>query len=286
MPKGDHTARVGGPEELLKRLGAHLPIVGNRLAGKVAVISGAGSEGEFLGIGAASAILFAAQGAVVGLLDVEPTRSGNTAAFIDALGGRSLALTADIRSAGQCGQAISDMLRGFGALHVLMNNAAIARAGTLETVTPQDWQASVDVNMTGTLLLSQAATPHLKENHGCIVNVSSIAAQRAHGVAIAYSASKAAIEAMTRDMALSLGLSGVRVNCLIPGMLHTPIGGGKSAQARERRRLSNLLSIEGSAWDAAWAALFLASDEARWITGTTLVVDAGSTIIPGTREKP
>ncbi len=140
--------------------------------------------------------------------------------------------------------------------------------------------------MTGTLHLSQAAAPHLKENRGCIINVSSIAARRAHGLAIAYSASKAAIEAMTRDMAHSLGSSGVRVNCLVPGALHTPIGGGKTAQSRERRRLGNLLSVEGSAWDAAWAALFLASDEARWITGTTLVVDAGSTIMPGARETP
>lgn len=265
---------------LLERLGAHIPVGGTRMSNKTVIVSGAGAGGEFLGIGAATAILFAAQGAAVGLLDIDGTRAQQTLAYIEALGGRAKVVTADVTSEKDCQQCVGAITREFGGLDVLINNVAIAKRGSVETVIRQDWQATFDVNATGTLLLSQASIPCLLLSRGAIINVSTIAAHRAHGVAIAYASSKAAIEAMTRDMACTLGPRGVRVNCLVPGMVHTPMGSGTTTQARELRRNGTLLNVEGSAWDLAWAALFLASEEARWVTGISLPVDAGSTLIP------
>jgi NAD(P)-dependent dehydrogenase (short-subunit alcohol dehydrogenase family) len=137
------------------------------------------------------------------------------------------------------------------------------------------------VNVIGTMLVSEAATPHLRESHGSIVNVSSIAAVRAFGAG-PYSASKSAIIAMTTDLAYALGPSGVRVNCIVVGHIYAPMGafGGDDAQRALRRR-ANVLGTEGDAWDVARAAGFLAGPDARWITGVALPVDAGTTLATG-----
>lgn len=264
--------------DLLDRLGALMPIKGQRLAGKVAVVSGGGSGGEFLGTGGASALLFAAQGASVGVLDVDGDRARATCAFVEQIGGQATPLNADLTSEDECRRAIEELVAQFGGVHVVMNNAAIARRGDVETVTDADWEASFRLNTLGTMYLTRAAAPHLANEGGAVVNVSSIAAHRGVG-AISYVASKAAVEGMTRDMAFSLGTKGVRANCVIPGALHTPIAMNAFPDAREAFRRGNALGVEGTAWDVAWAALFLASDEARWITGTTLLVDAGASII-------
>jgi NAD(P)-dependent dehydrogenase (short-subunit alcohol dehydrogenase family) len=260
-------------------LSASLPERGSRLDGKVALVSGSGCGDDLIGTGAATAVLFAAQGARVGLLDIEPARAARTAELIGELGGQCCTLDADIRIAADCASAVDTLNARFGRVQILMNNAAVARRGSVENVSAEDWHAILDVNVTGALLLTQAAVPSLKAGGGAVINVSSIAARRAHGVAIGYSASKAALEAMTCDMAMTLGPFGVRVNCLVPGNIHAPMGGAQTADAREVRRLGNMLGTEGTAWDIAWAAVFMASDEARWITATTLVIDAGSTML-------
>jgi NAD(P)-dependent dehydrogenase (short-subunit alcohol dehydrogenase family) len=255
--------------------GAHLPIAGDRLAGRVALISGAGRAGSYLGTGAATALLFAAQGAAVGLFDVDGGRAEATAGLIREAGGRCEVIVGDVRSARDCEAAVERTSEAFGGLDVLMNNTAITRPGGIDTVTDADWDQAIDVNLKGVMLLSRAALPRLAVRKGAIVNVASIAAQQGFGV-VAYAASKGGVIAMTRDMAFTAGPSGVRVNCIVPGHLVTPMGGADNPARRDIRRRATLLGVEGSAWDVAWAALFLAGPEARWITAATLNVDAGS----------
>ena len=257
-------------------LGAHLPLSGTRLEGRTALISGAGCAGGVLGTGAATAILFAAQGAAVTIFDVDEVRGANTARIIGDWGGRCMVIGGDVRSGADCAHAVERTVEQFGALDVLMNNTAVARPGDMNTVTDADWDLSLDVNLKGVMLLSRAAMPELSKRQGAIINVASIAAQQAFGV-VAYAASKGGVIAMTRDMAVTAGTAGVRVNCLVPGHLATPMGSVANPELRELRRRSTLLSVEGTAWDIAWAALFLAGPEARWVTAATLNVDAGST---------
>lgn len=263
-----------------QRFGAHLPLAGARLAGMSALISGAGGAGEILGTGAAAAILFAAQGAAVTIFDIDQARGENTARVIDEWGGQALVVVGDVRSAADCADAVRRTVERFGGLDVLVNNTAIVRAGDISDVAEADWDAVIDINMKGVMLLSQAALPPLAARKGSIINVASIAAQQGFG-ALAYAASKGGVIAMTRDMAYTVGGSGVRVNCLVPGHLVTPMGGAKFPELTALRRRATLLDIDGSGWDVAWAALFLAGVEARWITAATLNIDAGSTSNPG-----
>ena len=267
-----------------RRFGAHLPLAGARLAGMSALISGAGAAGEVLGTGAATAVLFAAQGAAVTIFDVDPARAENTARIIEDWGGRALVVAGDVRSSADCARAISESVERFGGLDVLVNNTAVVRIGDITTVTEADWDASIDVNLKGVMLLSQAAAAQLTQRRGAIINVASIAALQGFGV-VAYAASKGGVVAMTRDMAYSLGRGGVRVNCLVPGHLATPMGGSAHPQTSAPRRRAPLLDVEGTGWDVAWAAAFLASPEARWITAATLNVDAGSTSYPSIKAQ-
>jgi len=255
--------------------GAHLPLAGDRLAGKVALISGAGGEGSVLGIGAATAVLFGAQGAAVILFDVDETRAETTRALVERCGGRARIVTGDVRSAGDCARAVQAAVDHFGGLDVLINNAAIARSADIDSVTEEIWDATIDINLKSVMLLSKAAVPALAVRGGAIVNLSSIAALQAFGT-IAYAASKGGVISMTHDMAYTLGPRGIRVNCISPGHLATPMGGVHDASRRAMRRRVTMLGVEGTAWDAAWAALFLAGPESRWISGVNLTVDAGT----------
>lgn len=271
---------MGDAEQALARIeaayDAHLPLAGARLAGKAALISGSGCGGDVLGTGAATALLFAAQGAGVTIFDLDRARGETTARMIEGFGGQAELVVGDIRTEADCAQAVSHTVRRFGSLDVLINNTAVARPGGVDAVTDADWDDTIAVNLTGVMRLSRAAVEPLAACGGTIVNVSSIAALQGFGV-VAYSAAKGGVIAMTRDMAYTLGPRGVRVNCIAPGHLATPMGGAHDAEKREMRRRSTFLAVEGSAWDVAWAALFLAGPEARWITAATLTVDAGST---------
>jgi len=268
-PGSDPHARIAAA------FGAHLPLAGVRLQGMAALISGAGHAGPHLGTGAATALLFAAQGASVALFDVDPERAENTARLIREFGGRCTSVAGDVRSGADCAEAVRKTTEAFGGLDVLMNNTAVALAGDINTVTDDIWDRTIDINLKGVMLLSRAALPHLAARKGAVVNVASIAAQQGFGT-VAYAASKGGVIAMTRDMAYTAGSSGVRVNCIVPGHLVTPMGGAHDPVRRDIRRRATLLGVEGSAWDVAWAALFLAGPEARWITAACLNVDAGS----------
>lgn len=255
------------------RAGGHLDGHGERLTGRTALVTGSGSTGGFLGTGAATALLFAAQGATVGILDADPARAEHTRVLVEKDGGRALALTADLADEDAVQEAVDQLAERAGRLDVVVNNAGISG----DDGTRAGWDRVFAVNVTGAMLVARAAHPHLvRAGGGSVVNVSSVAALRGFGSG-AYGASKGALHSLTVDLAYAWGPDGIRVNCLVPGHLHTPMGDRGGAEGRELRRRANLLGVEGTAWDLAWAALFLAGPESRWITGAVLPVDAGTT---------
>jgi NAD(P)-dependent dehydrogenase (short-subunit alcohol dehydrogenase family) len=250
---------------------------GARLAGKVAIVTGAGFDGDFLGTGAATAILLAGQGARVGLVDVSAERAEQTRLRIASAGGDATVAQADVSIPDQCQRAVDQIVATYGRLDILVNNAGIAAGGSVVDIDEALWDHVVEVNLKSVMLMSRFSIPRLRDQGGgAIVNISSIAAMRGFGTA-SYAASKGAVIALTADMAYTHGREGIRVNCIAPGHLFTPMGYQGDEELREARRQAGLLGTEGTAWDVAWAVVFLASDEAQWITGVLLPVDAGAT---------
>lgn len=262
-------------------VGGHVDGHGTRLTDRVALVTGAGSVGGFLGTGAATALLLAAQGATVGVLDTSPERAEHTSALIQAEGGRAMTLVADLADQAAVQSAVNTLAERTGRLDVVVNNAAITGGAPVETADATDWDRVFAVNTRGTMLVCQAAAAHLRRSGGgSIVNVASVAALRGFGSG-AYGASKGAVLSLTTDLAYSLGRDGIRVNCVVPGHLYTPMGDQGGERGRELRKRANLLGTEGDAWDVAWAVLFLAGPESRWITAAVLPVDAGTTSATG-----
>jgi NAD(P)-dependent dehydrogenase (short-subunit alcohol dehydrogenase family) len=256
----------------------------NRLAGKTAIVTGAGSAGELGGTGADIALLFAAKGANVVILDIDDARAQHTKEASDEIGGTSIVHTADITKASSCADAVSAAVAAFGTVDILVNNAAIApgEQENLETM----WDAVLSLNLKAAKLMSDAVLPHMKARRiGSIVHISSIAGLVAGG-GIAYSASKGGMIAMTKAQAFEYGRFGIRVNNVAPGHVAIPMGlnfkgwdGAGSDAIRRKRARASLLGSEGSGWDVAYAVLFLASDEAAYVTGHTLPVDGGTTSV-------
>jgi NAD(P)-dependent dehydrogenase (short-subunit alcohol dehydrogenase family) len=251
---------------------------GRRLDGRVAIVTGAGSAGGLLGIGEAIAVLFATQGARVGIVDISPERAEVTRGLVEEVGGTGVVAVGDLSRPDDNARCVEEVVGHFGALHAVVNSAAIVGGGGSPVDLDLDrWQAVMDVNLTGAVLTAKHTIPHLRAaGGGAIVNISSISATRAIGGG-AYTAAKAALIALTREWALAHGRDGIRVNCIAPGHVFTPMGDQGGDALRDQRRRAGLLGTEGTAWDVAWPAVFLASEEARWITGVTLPVDAGTT---------
>ena len=250
-----------------------------RLQGKVAIVTGAGSSGSGVGTGKAASILFSREGARVVLADMVAARAEETLATIKEEGGEASVFEADVTRARDCRELIDAAVERYGGIHVLFNNVGILGRGTVVEVEVEDWDRVLDVNLKSMMLTSKYAIPRMIEGGGgSIINVSSIAGLRSgsSGPGIPYAASKGGVIALTTSMAVNHGRDNVRVNCIAPGSIYTPmVARDMSEEMRDLRRRSAPLGTEGTAWDIAWAALFLASDEARWITGVTLPVDAG-----------
>ncbi|UGQ11261.1 SDR family oxidoreductase [Yinghuangia sp. ASG 101] len=279
-----HAAVPGGEARLVPTpsdgpfaVGGHTDGRGARMAGKAVLVTGAGSAGELPGTGAATAMLLAAQGATVGILDVDAARAAHTRGLVEEVGGRAVALVADITAEDAARGAVDDFAGRVGRLDAVVNNAGISGEGGIAATTRAGWDRVFALNVTAAMQVARAAHPHLvAAGGGSVVNVSSVAALRGFGSG-AYGASKGALQSMTVDLAYSWGRDGIRVNCLVPGHLHTPIGDHGGEEGRRLRSAANMLGIEGNAWDLAWAVLFLAGTESRWVTGTVIPVDAGTT---------
>lgn len=252
-----------------------------RLDGKVAIVTGAGSRAEGIGNGRAAAVLFAREGARVLLVDVSRAAAEATRAMIEREGGEAAVFEADVTRADAARAMVEEAVRRWGRLDILDNNVGIGGRGTVLEVDEAEWERIMRVNVTGMMLASKYAIPAMiRSGGGAIVNISSISALRPHGLT-AYSTSKGAVIALTRAMAIDHAREGIRVNCIAPGPVYTPMvyADGMSEEMRELRRKASPLGIEGTAWDVAQAALFLVSDEARYITGVVLPVDGGVTLV-------
>jgi NAD(P)-dependent dehydrogenase (short-subunit alcohol dehydrogenase family) len=253
-----------------------------RLAGRSALITGAGSGGSLASIGMAIAVVFAAKGAAVTIVDRDRERAENTRRLIADTGGEASVAPADITDPADCERAVAAAASEFGGVDVLVNSAGIAPAEK-DTLSDEVWQQVLDLNLRAAMLMSAAVIPRLRERGGgSIVNISSNAGLSGGG-GIAYSAAKSGMIGMTRAMAFHYGRAGIRVNSVAPGHMHTPMGigyGGLDELVTGSRRLraeSSLTGTEGTAWDVAYASLYLASDESRYVTAHTIPVDGGTT---------
>jgi NAD(P)-dependent dehydrogenase (short-subunit alcohol dehydrogenase family) len=256
------------------------------LDGKVAIVTGGGAPDDGIGNGRAAAILLARSGARVLVVDVIREAAEQTVAMIASEGGAATPFVADVTDEGQCRAIVHVALARFGRLDLLDNNVGIGGRGSVVDTRVEDLRRIMQVNVDGIFLVSRFAIPAMIETAGggAIVNVSSISALRPRGLT-AYSTSKGAVIALTRAMAVDHGAQGIRVNCVAPGPIYTPrmYTGQMSAAGREARRKASVLGIEGVGWDIGHAVRFLLSEQARYITGQTLVVDGGATLVGPTR---
>jgi NAD(P)-dependent dehydrogenase (short-subunit alcohol dehydrogenase family) len=257
------------------------------LDGRVAIITGGGAAGDGIGNGRAAAILLARGGTRVLVVDRQLALAEGTVKMIVADGGTAAAHEADVTDDPQCRDVVTAALDRFGRLDFLDNNVGIGSRGSVVDEDPDVWRRVMQVNVETMFLVSRHAIPAMVRTagRGAIVNVSSISALRPRGLT-AYSASKGAVIALTRAMAVDHGPQGIRVNCVAPGPVFTPMvyAPGMSDGARAGRKQASLLGIEGSGWDIGHAVRFLLSDHARYITGHTLVVDGGVTIKSPARD--
>ncbi len=259
----------------------------NRLQGKVAIVVGAGSTpGESMGNGRATAILFAREGAATMLVDRDGESAVATKRMIDAEGGAAFVFAGDVTRADVCALMAAECMKQSGRIDILHNNVGIGVLGGPVEVTEEDWDRVLAVNLKAMFLTCKHVLPHMERlGSGVIINISSMGAVRysdSYPLA-AYSASKGGVNALTRAIAMQYAAKGIRANAIMPGLIRTPMavdeparryGLDKDQYARMRDQSVPMRRM-GEAWDVAYAALFLASDEAKYVTGVVLPVDGG-----------
>ena len=261
-----------------------------KLAGRTVLVFGAGSAGAGWSNGRAAAVLYAREGANVVAVDLNPASAEATTAIIAGEGGTAIALGGDVTRAADIEAAVAHTLAAFGRIDVLHNNVGITDMAALEEVTEERWKRVMDINLTGVFLACKAVVPAmLRQGGGAIVNISSLA-----GVAInrypyfSYYASKAGLNHFTRALAVQYAKQGIRANVVMPGIMDTPLvreqiaGQYEDAAAmRQARDAMSPMGRQGTAWDVARASVFLASDDAAYITGVCLPVDGGLSCLSG-----
>lgn len=261
----------------------------NRLSNKTAIVFGAGqTPGPNIGNGRACAILYAREGASVACVDLDLAGAEETTRLIESEGGRAIALQADVTCEVDCLRAVEACTSAFGPIDILHNNVGGAREDKMD---PADLNeaiidGAVALNLKSVVFASKAVLPSMRERgSGCIINISSMAAL-CSGQPVMYGTTKLALNGLTHQMAMAYAEYGVRVNAILPGLLDTPVAvEGVAARMQvdaalvrqQRDARVPLKHKQGSAWDVAYAALFLASDEAGFITGAVLPVDGGQT---------
>jgi NAD(P)-dependent dehydrogenase (short-subunit alcohol dehydrogenase family) len=252
-----------------------------RLAGKVAIVTGAGSRADGIGNGRAAAVLLARHGARVALLDTVREWVDETARMVREEGGEAIVALTDVTRPAECEAAVRAAVERWGRLDILVNNVGIGGpSGTAVEVDLEAWEQGLRVNVTSMMLMAKYAIPEMRrQGGGAIVNIASVAGLIGGHPHLLYPTSKGAVVNMTRAMAAQHGSEGIRVNCIAPGMVYTPMvySRGMTPELREARRNRSLLKTEGTGWDVGNAVLYLVSDEAKWVTGIVLPVDAGAT---------
>ena len=261
--------------------------MGERVKGKVAIVTGAGASGPGMGNGKASAILYAREGAQVMLVDCNSKAVEETKRIIDEEDGHSLVFKADVSKSDDCRSMVEKCMETFGRIDILHNNVGIPGIGGVIEISEESWDRVMNVNLKSMFLTCKYVLPHMeKQGSGSIINISSIAAiRRLQFPTTAYSVSKAGVIALTREIAIQYAAKGIRANAILPGYIRTPVmvaavtdahAGDVEEIFRERATMIPAQKL-GDAWDTAYAALFLASDEAKYITGTVLEADGGLT---------
>lgn len=252
------------------------------LAGKVAIVSGGGAAGDGIGNGRAAAILLARAGTKVLVADREHKLAERTVEMIAAEGGTAAARAGDVTDEADCVKLVDEAIARWGRLDFLDNNVGIGSRGK-----PEQYRKVMRVNVESMFLLSKYAIPAMirTAGGGAIVNISSISALRPRGLTT-YTTSKAAVIGLTRAMAVDHGSDNIRVNCICPGPMYTPMvyARGMSEAARANRAKASVLKLEGTGWDIGHAVRFLLSNHARYITGQVMVVDGGVTLQAPERE--
>jgi len=257
-----------------------------RLADKIAVVSGGGqTPGATIGNGRAMALRFAQEGARVAVLDKRLESARETVDMITAEGGDAVAYEVDVTSEQQCQATIARIVEELGRVDILQNNVGIGGGdGTPGRITSEAWDRIFDTNAKSVMFMCKAVLPHMREyEYGVITNISSVAAVASATNITAYKASKAALNAYTQALAMNNAKYGIRANVIMPGLMETPMAiegyvaaGQDRAEVIARRNAAvPLRGRMGSGWDIANASLFLASDEAGFITGVVLPVDGG-----------
>jgi len=251
----------------------------DRLKGKVAIVTGAAPRGEGVGNGMATAILFAREGANVVLVNRSADRAEKLAKQIKGEGGEASVFAGDVARAEVCEAMAEFAVSTYGRLDVLHNNVGIGAPGTPETVTLADWNKVLEANLTTTMLCSKYCLPRMKQSGGgSIIMVSSIAGSMGlmgSPGAVVYATAKAGLHGFTRSVAADYATQNIRANCIVVGSVHTPMVAHLGPEARERRKNMVPMKTEGTAWDIAHGAVYLASDESRWVTGVLLPIDGG-----------
>ncbi len=260
-----------------------------RLEGKVAMVTGAGSIGPGWGNGKATATLFAREGAKVFLVDNRPDAVEETYGIIRGEGGQCVSHVADVTNDSEVEEMMTACVDAFGGLDILDNNVGTALAGGPTDLSEADWDGQIDVNLKHVFLATRRALPLMEERGGgAIVNIGSTSGVTFTGQQqIAYQVAKAAVVRFSRSVALEYAPKGIRCNTVIPGQMHTPLveaylagqqSGGDAEVLIKRREARIPMGYMGTGWDVANCALFLVSDDARYVTGAEIVVDGGMTL--------
>jgi NAD(P)-dependent dehydrogenase (short-subunit alcohol dehydrogenase family) len=259
-----------------------------RLQGKIAVVTGAGSSGPGWGNGKAVSVVFAREGAHVVAVDVKRDAVEETCEIIRSEGHRADAHVGDVTDAAQVERLVQQCVSAHGRVDVLHNNVGIVEVGGAADASEESWDRVMDVNLKSMFLTCKAVLPHMeRQGRGAIVNIASIAGIRWLGIPyISYTASKAGVLGLTQSIAIEYARKGIRANCILPGLMNTPMivkplagfyAQGDIDQMLATRAAQCPTGAMGDAWDVAYAALYLASDEAKYVTGAQLVVDGGLT---------